>query len=271
MQNNDLPITPPGSQPQRKRAVAYVRVSTSSKSWHGEAVAYDQNPEVQLQPLSELVVHRGWQLAKVYSDRASGAKERRSGLDALMADARRGLFEVVVVWRFDRFARSVKQLVLALEEFRSLGIDFVAHQEALDSSTPIGKAMSTIIGAMAELERNIIRERVLAGIDHARRFGTRSGQPMGRPPAVFNRDEAMQLRREGWSWREISRKLGIGATTIRRFCKHTNSGPSARTEDSDSVSSNTPAEPCMEGPKPEQEETRANDPSSKSNEEKNDD
>ncbi len=239
MQNNDLPITPPASQKQSKRAVAYVRVSTSSKSRHGEAVAYDQTPEVQLQPLSELVIHRGWQLAKVYSDRASGAKERRSGLDALMADARRGLFEVVVVWRFDRFARSVKQLVLALEEFRSLGIDFVSHQEALDSSTPIGKAMFTIIGAMAELERNIIRERVLSGMEHARRNGTKSGKPVGRPVAVFDRAEVVKLRQEGLSWREIARKVRAGAATVRRAYKEWKTSQAALNGDSDSSEQRT--------------------------------
>ena len=95
----------------------------------------------------------------MYSDRLSGAKEARPGLNALMADARRGVFDVVVVWRFDRFARSVKQLVLALEEFRSLGIDFISHQETLDTSTPMGRAMFTIIGAMAELEGDVIGER----------------------------------------------------------------------------------------------------------------
>jgi DNA invertase Pin-like site-specific DNA recombinase len=152
-----------------KRAGLYVRVSTATKSRQGDATSYDQNPAVQEQPLRELLSQRGWKLHKVYSDRASGAKERRPGLDALMTDARRGAFDVVVVWRFDRFARSVKQLVMALEEFWSLGIDFVSHQEALDTSTPMGKAMFTIIAAMAELERNIIRERVVAG------FGLRSG------------------------------------------------------------------------------------------------
>ena len=96
-----------------------------------------------------------------------------------MRDARRGEFDTVVVWRFDRFARSVKQLVLALEEFRSLGIDFVSHQETLDTSTPMGKAMFTVIAAMAELERSMIRERVVAGLDYARRHGTRSGNPWG--------------------------------------------------------------------------------------------
>src|SRR4029077_11473695 len=140
----------------------------------GDALNFVQNLDVQEQPLRELVLQHGWHFQQLYSDRASGAKERRPGLDALMADARRGLFDAVAVWRFDRFARSVKQLVLALEEFHSLGIDFVSHQEALDTSTPIGKAMFTIVAAMAELERSIIRERVAAGMDHARRNGTRS-------------------------------------------------------------------------------------------------
>ena len=135
-------------------------------------MGYDQNPAVQDQPLQDLIAQRGWTLYKVFCDRVSGATERRPGLDALMADARRGAFEVVVVFRFDRFARSVKQLVLALEELRSLGIDFISHQEALDTSTPMGEAMFAIIAAMAQLERSIIRERVQAGIAHARLRGT---------------------------------------------------------------------------------------------------
>src|SRR6516162_6252488 len=104
-----------------------------------------------------------------------------------MQDARRGAFDVVLVFRFDRFARSIEQLVLALAEFRGLGIDFVSSQEALDTSTPMGKAMFTIIGAMAELERNVIRERILAGLEHARVKGTKSGAAIGRPHVVFDR------------------------------------------------------------------------------------
>jgi DNA invertase Pin-like site-specific DNA recombinase len=254
-----------------RRVAIYVRVSTATKSKQGDAVSFIQNLEVQEQPLQDLITQRGWTLYRVYSDRISGARERRPGLDALMADARRGLFDVVIVWRFDRFARSVKQLVLSLEEFRALGIDFVSHQEALDSSTPIGKAMFTIIGAMAELERNIIRERVLAGMEHARRNGTRSGQPVGRPRAVFDRHEARQLRRQGLSWREISRKLRIGATTVRRFCEHAKSGMSGPTQAFDPISSNPPAELDTEGPRQEHEETEANSPSPKSTEEKQDD
>src|SRR5712671_4253866 len=198
-----------------KRAVLYVRVSTASKSKQGEAVNFVQNLEVQEQPLRDLVLQRGWQFQQLYSDRASGAKERRPGLDALMADARRGLFDVVVVWRFDRFARSVKQLVLALEEFRALGIDFISHQEALDSSTPMGRAMFTIIAAIAELERKIIRERVVAGLDYAHTNGTRSGKPVGRPRVIFRHDQVFELRNQDKSWRQIAKVCGVGVTTVQ--------------------------------------------------------
>jgi len=200
-------------------------VSTTSKSKHGGALAFDQDPAVQEKPLLDLISQRGWQLHRVYSDRASGAKERRPGLDQLMADARRGLFEVVVVWRFDRFARSVKQLVLALEEFRELGIDFISHQEALDTSTPMGEAMFTIIAAMAKLERSVIRERVVAGLEYARERGTRSGKPIGRPKAVFHRDQVAELRRGGLSWRQTALRLGVGEGTVRRAFQDTAEAP----------------------------------------------
>ena len=164
-----------------KRAAVYVRVSTTNRTRDGNG--FEQNPEVQEVPLRQLVQQRGWTLARVYSDRLSGAKENRPGMSSLMADARRGVFDVVLVWRFDRFARSIEQLVLALAEFKALGIDFVSCQEALDTSTPMGKAMFTIIGAMAELERNVIRERVVAGLEYARRNGTKSGNAIGRAEA----------------------------------------------------------------------------------------
>lgn len=200
------------------RACVYLRVSTAKKTKHDGTSTFDQDPSVQEQPLRELTTQRGWTLCHVYSDRTSGAKERRPGLDALMADARRGSFDVVVVWRFDGFARSTKQLVLALEEFRALNIDFVSHQEALDTGTPMGKAMFTIIAAMAELERSVIRERVVAGLRYARERGTRSGKPIGRPRAVFSRDEVLQLRAQGLSWREIARIAGVSIASVRRAC-----------------------------------------------------
>lgn len=205
-----------GPVQQPRRAALYVRVSTAKRSLKGNATDFEQDPAVQEMSLKALVAQRGWQLTSVYSDRASGAKERRSGLHALLQDARRGAFDVVVVWRFDRFARSVKQLVDAQEEFRTLGVDFVSHQEALDSSTPMGKAMFTVIAAMAELERSVIRERVIAGLEYARREGTRSGQPIGRPKVIFRRDEVTELRALGLSWRQIGRRLGVGTTTARR-------------------------------------------------------
>jgi DNA invertase Pin-like site-specific DNA recombinase len=210
------------------RACAYLRVSTASKSKRGDAVAFDQDPAVQEQPLRDLIAHRVWTLERVYSDRASGDKERRRGLDELMADARRGAFDIVVVFRFDRFARSVKQLVLALEEFRSLGIDFVSYQEALDTSTPMGKAMFNIIATMAELEHSVIRERVTAGLEYARRCGTRSGRAIGRPKAVFRRDQIPELMAQGLSPRRIARQLGIGEGTVRRAMREAANAPGAR-------------------------------------------
>ena len=199
-----------------KRAALYIRVSTASKSRHGDKLTFDQDPAMQEAPLRDLIAQRGWTLVKVYSDRASGARESRPGLDQLLTDARRGQLDAVCVWRFDRFARSVRQLLTALEEFHSLGIDFVSHQEAVDTSTPMGKVVFAIIGAMAELERSVIRERVVASLDHARLRGTKSGKPVGRPRTIFRRDQVVELRQKGLSWSRIARELGASATSVRR-------------------------------------------------------
>jgi DNA invertase Pin-like site-specific DNA recombinase len=199
-------------------AAIYVRVSTATKV-RGTDSAYLQNPEVQEMPLRQMAEQRGWTVSRVYSDRASGAKENRPGLKALMADARRGAFQVVLVWRFDRFARSVEQLVSALAEFRRLKVDFVSHQEALDTSTPMGKAMFTIIAAMAELERSVIRERVQAGLDYARQNGTKSGKAIGRPRRIFDRDKVAGLRGSGLSIPKIARQMGLSVGTVARVLK----------------------------------------------------
>jgi DNA invertase Pin-like site-specific DNA recombinase len=201
----------------KKTAAIYVRVSTASKVRGGADAVFEQIPEVQELPLRQLAEQRSWSVVRVYSDRASGAKENRPGLKDLMADARRGAFNVVLVWRFDRFARSVEQLVSALAEFRSLKVDFVSHQESLDTSTAMGKAMFTVIAAVAELERCVIRERVQAGLDYARKNGTKSGRAIGRPRAVFNRGAAADLQASGLSLRQIARKLGVSEKTIRRI------------------------------------------------------
>jgi DNA invertase Pin-like site-specific DNA recombinase len=198
------------------RAAIYVRCSTSARVRGGEQ-SFEQNPEVQEAPLRELASNRGWTVYRVYSDRSSGSKDDRPGLRRLMEDARRGSFEAVLVWRFDRFARSVKQLVLALEEFRSSGIEFVSHQEALDTSSPLGRAMFTIVAAMAELERSVIRERVMAGVQYAREHGTKSGRPIGRPRRVVDRFRVVELRAGGLSLREIGRRTHLGLGTVVRL------------------------------------------------------
>ena len=117
----------------------------------------------------------------------------------------------------------MKQLVLALEEFRSLGIDFISHQEALDTSTPMGEAMFAIIAAMAQLERSIMCERVQPRIAHARLRGTKSGRPIGRPRVVSDRTQAVELRAQGMSLGEIAKKLGTTLTSVRRAWKAKNS------------------------------------------------
>lgn len=183
------------------KVAIYARVSTD----------YGQNPETQLLPLRQLSAARGWQIHREYIDQAqSGMKASRPALDDLMRDARRRAFDAVVVWRFDRFARSLKHLVLALEEFDSLGIQFISQQEQIDTSTPMGKAMFAIIGAMAELERNLIVDRVKAGI--ARRRA--EGLPVGGRPRVFNRQRLLEMREAGASQREIARALGISNGTV---------------------------------------------------------
>jgi|SRR5579871_3737362 len=196
-----------------RRAAIYVRVSTSNKV-NGDA--FEQNPDVQEVPLRQMIAQRGWTLSRVYSDRMSGANGNRPGLNDLMQAAKRSEFDVVVVWRFDRFARSIEQLVLSLAEFRALGIDFVSCQETLDTSTPMGKAMFTIIGAMAELERSVIRERVIAGMEYARRHGTKSGNAIGRPKRIFDRAEVLRLRSTGMSIEMIARQMRLGVGTVVR-------------------------------------------------------
>ena len=185
------------------KVALYARVSTVG-----------QDPEVQLVALRAHAAQRDWQVAEEFVDRGvSGAKERRPALDRLMKAAWVGQFQVVLVWRFDRFARSVKHLVAALETFRSLHVGFVSLQEQLDTATPIGQAMFTIIGAMAQLERDIIRERVKAGLERAKARGIRLGRP--RVPVAGH--ELVALRQQGLSVGEIARRLQCSRSTVRRY------------------------------------------------------
>lgn len=190
------------------RVGIYARVSTTDKG---------QDVELQLGPLREYASARGWDVSKEYVDHGvSGAKERRPALDQLMTDARQRRFDVVLVWRFDRFARSTRHLVNALHEFRHLGIAFVSYQENVDTSSPMGEAMFSIIAAIAQLERDITRERVKAGVARARARGKR----LGRPKKVFRRDQVKRLREEGLSFRDIGRELGISPALALMVCRN---------------------------------------------------
>ncbi len=189
---------------QNTRVAIYARVSTTN---HGQDTA------MQTRELKEYIERRGWQLAGEYVDIGiSGTKEKRPELDRLMTDAHKRRFEVVCVWRFDRFARSVSHLLRALETFRALGIDFVSFSEQMDTSTPAGKLVFTVLGAVAELERSLIVERVKAGLRNARAKGKR----LGRPRSLVDARKIAQLRAQGVSWRKIARQAGCSMRTARR-------------------------------------------------------
>ena len=187
-----------------KRVAIYARVSTSNGS---------QSPEMQLNALHEYCEARGSIIFKEYVDSGiSGSKDSRPALNRLMDDARKRKFDTVLVYRFDRFARSSKHLIIALEKFKSLGIGFISYSENIDTSTPLGKAIFVIVGAMAELERNIIRERVVTGLRNARAKGKR----LGRPKAKLNIDRVKTLREMGLSLRNIAEQMGVSKSTIAR-------------------------------------------------------
>src|SRR6516225_1641234 len=179
----------------------YARVSTK-----------DQSCNLQLRDLRAYCAARGFSVQREYVDVGeSGAKDSRPQLNQLMASARKRQLDAIVVWRFDRFARSTKHLLLALEEFRSLGIQFTSYSENIDATSPLGQALFTIVSAVAQLERDLIRERVSAGIRNARA----SGKKLGRPRRIVNHDEVRRLRSEGASLRQIAAKLGVGYGTVR--------------------------------------------------------
>ena len=183
----------------------YARVSTDG-----------QDPELQLSALRDHAANRGWVITGEFVDQGySGAKEKRPALERLMKAAWAGGLQAVLVWRFDRFARSVTHLIKALEEFRSLNLNFISLQEQFDTSTPIGQAMFTIIGVMAQLERDIIRERVRAGLAVAKA----RGRQLGRPSVRVNLAELRALQTGGLSLHEMARQLHCSRATIRRRLK----------------------------------------------------
>lgn len=168
---------------------------------------------MQTRELRQFCEARGWQIAAEYADEGiSGAKDSRPGLDRLMADAHRRKFDAVVVWKFDRFARSVSHLLRALETFHALGVGFVSLSESLDTSTPAGKMVFTVLGAVAELERSLIAERVKAGLRNARAKGKR----LGRPRVTVDAARIASLRAQGASWHDVCEKTGLSKGTAQR-------------------------------------------------------
>src|SRR6185436_11907946 len=183
------------------RAAIYARVSTS-----------DQNNAIQVRELTEYVQRRGWELTVVYQDQMSGAKASRPGLDRLMADAHQRRFDAVLVWKLDRFGRSLVRCVSGIHELASLGVRFIATSQGLDTdeSNPASKLLLHILAAVAQFERELIRERVSAGMRSAKARGTRSGKPIGRPRRVFDHQQVRQLRQDGLVINAIAHQLKLG-------------------------------------------------------------
>lgn len=193
------------------RTAIYARVSTT-----------DQSTESQLLDLRRYAADRDWKIFKEYVDEGiSGTKDSRPALNELMDDAKKRRFDVVLVWRFDRFARSTKHLILALEEFKNLGIDFVSYQENIDTSSPLGAAIFTIISAVAQLERDIISERVKSGLRKAKQNGKTLGRPRGTSVDV---GLAQKLRREGLSMERIATQMNTSPASIWRAVSRSNDG-----------------------------------------------
>ena len=187
-----------------KRAALYMRVST-----------VDQHPETQLHDLRQMAVQRGYEIVAEFTDKISGTKAKRPGLDQMMADARRGRFDVVLVWASDRIARSVKHFLDVLDELNRIGVEFVSFRENIDTAGPLGRAIIVIIGAIAELERSLIVERVRAGMRRARLEGLR----IGRAPPVMDNAAIQQDRQRGQSIREIAKGHRISTATVQRVLR----------------------------------------------------
>ncbi len=218
------------NSPTPKRVALYARVSTSKcekcGKRHSDHVGLDheykgQDAEMQLRELREYAAVRGWVVTDVYSDTVSGSKDSRPGLNQLMWDASRKRLHAVVVCRFDRFARSVSHLLRELEQFQALGVDFISLSESVDTSTPTGKMIFTVLGAVAELERSLIVERVKAGLRNARAKGKR----LGRPPIFVSQNRIETLRASGSSWRAIAKEVGVGLGTVHRIAQERSKNP----------------------------------------------
>ena len=185
----------------KQKIAIYARVSTSTGK---------QDTEVQLNQLREYCKQRGFTVYKEFVDEMSGTRDDRPAFQLLMEEARKRRVDCVLVFRFDRFSRSTKTLIDALEEFRTLGVEFISYSENIDTSTPIGKCMYTIISAFSAMEREIIRERVLSGLDNAKQKGV----ILGAPRKQFDTARAIELKNLGWGCRKIGKLMGVSHMTI---------------------------------------------------------
>jgi DNA invertase Pin-like site-specific DNA recombinase len=187
-----------------KRAALYSRVST-----------YDQNPQTQILDLRQMAAQRGYEVVAEFTDKISGTKSKRPGLDQMMADARRGRFEVVMTWACDRIARSTRHFLEVLDELSRLNLEFVSFRENIDTAGPLGRAIVVIIGVVAELERSLIVERVRAGMRRARL----EGQHIGRNPLVLDHAAIQRDRSQGLSFRQIAKGHRISSATVQRVLR----------------------------------------------------
>ena len=196
-----LPWYPPGM----KRAAIYARVSTTDRG---------QDPETQLRPLREYAARRGFAIAEEFVDHASGTRTDRERFKRLFEGARRRQFDVVLVWRYDRFARSTRELVNALEEFNGLGIDFISYNEGADTTTPQGKLLFGIMASLAEFERSLIAERVKAGMQRAKAQGKHTGRP-ALPASKRRQIEDLHRANPKRSLRSIAKEVKVAPETVR--------------------------------------------------------
>lgn len=191
-----------------KRAALYVRVSTS-----------EQSTNAQESELKTYAANRGWAITRVYADKISGTKDNRPALQELMADCRKRKVDVVLVWKFDRFARSLRHLVTALEEFKRSRIDFISATEGVDTTVPSGELVFQIFGAIAQFERSLISERVKAGLAEA----IRNGRAVGRPPikrlGTLEVKAIRAARKKGATLRELARKFGSSVWAVHKACQ----------------------------------------------------
>jgi DNA invertase Pin-like site-specific DNA recombinase len=193
-----------------RRAAIYLRVSS-----------IDQHPETQLHDLEATAKQRGLEIVQRYTDQITGTKARRPGLDQLMADARRHRFDVLLVWACDRLARSVRHLLESLDELNHLGIEFISFREQLDTAGPLGRAVVVIIGAIAELERSLIVERVRAGMRRAKL----EGRHIGRRPLNVDRAAVLRDRERGMSLTEVAKAHTISRALVSKILRDARSGP----------------------------------------------